>query len=136
LSKGRPHLPPPGKLEVGEDGDAPLVSEQAKSEAPNPGNVPHPDAIPQSPRDPAGIELSESQPQAEQSKVDVAPKGMEKFLKPAGTVVAGLLAVGTLGGIIWAFNKWKNRGLKKEAKKGGKGKKERRHVREWTVFEE
>jgi hypothetical protein len=67
--------------------------------------------------------------------MEVAPKGIEKFLKPAGVVIASLAAIGTLGGVIWAFNKWKNHGVKKEAKKG-KSKKERRHVREWTVFEE
>jgi len=73
-----------------------------------------------------------------QTQATSHPKGIEKFIKPAGIATAGLLAVGTLGGLIWAFNKWKNRGIKKGAKKGGKksGKKERRHVRQWTVDDE
>jgi hypothetical protein len=134
LSKGRPHLLQPKELQGSKYGDTPSMIEQEKPEEANPGNVPQADAIPQSP--PGGLELSESQSQAAQPKAEATPKGVEKFLKPAGAVLASLVAVGTLGGVIWAFNKWKNRGLKKEAKKGGKGKKERRHVREWTVFEE
>jgi hypothetical protein len=136
LSHGRPHLPPPEKLEGGEHGGSSPVSEHAKPEESNTGNVPQRGAIrPQSPRVP-GLELSESQPQAAKPNVEAAPKGIENFLKPAGAVLAGLAAIGTLGGVIWAFNKWKkNRRVKKEVKKGGKSKKERRHVREWTVLE-
>jgi hypothetical protein len=140
----RPQLLQPQTLEVAEHDDPPAAIEPAKPELPTADTGPQLKAeIPAvESATPAGIEIdhiSEPPHTAEpQTLASSTPKGIEKFLKPAGIVAASVVAAATLGGIIWAFDKWKNRGTQKEVKKKAEkgGKKERRHVRQWTVYDE
>jgi hypothetical protein len=69
------------------------------------------------PNTPAGIDdIPEKHPQPAQPEIQAnsPPKGpsLEKFIKPVGIAAASLVAAATLGGLIWAFKKWKNRGTK------------------------
>jgi hypothetical protein len=139
----RPQLLQPQTLEVAEHDDPPAAIEPAKPELPTAATGPPLKAeIPAfESATPAGIEIdhiSEPHLAEPQTLAGSPPKAIEKFLKPAGIVAASVVAAATLGGIIWAFDKWKNRGTQKEVKKKAEkgGKKERRHVRQWTVYDE
>lgn len=140
----RPQLLLPETLDVAEHEPPPAV-EPAKPELPTAltDSLPKTEirAVQSAPI--AGIgHISETQPQAAEPEIQgVSPptgQGVEKLIKPAGIAAATFLAVATLGGLLWAFDKWKGRGTKKEGKKKAKkgGKKERRHVRQWTVYDE
>ena len=143
MVEGRPHLPQPGKLVAGQHGEPLPTIDHPKPEGPQPNNGPQPDADPQEPgvcrildRDAiSAITPQFAEPEKEDLLHSNAITDREKFIEPAGVAIAGLVAVGTLSTVIWAFNKWKNRGQNKMEWEV-KSKNERRHVREWMIFEE
>jgi hypothetical protein len=56
---------------------------------------------------------------------------LNKFVKPAGVVSAGLAGVGAVVGVVWLFEKVKGFFNRKHTKK--ESSKQRRHVRDWSV---
>ena len=103
-----------------------LESNKLVQEPPPAGFIPASSGVQSIPTVPL---LSGWQPQSNEA---VAQALVAKYVKPVSLVTAGVVGVATVGSMLWMFNKWKkNRG---KGKKGGK-KNERRHAREWIVYE-